>query len=112
MTGLKKETSAPKITARQRATLRGLGNTLKPLLTIGKEGLTDTVLAQLDGLLEHHELVKIKLLKTAEVDRHELADALAVRARAHVVHVIGRTLLLYRRHPKKPRLLVDAPEGN
>lgn len=101
-----------RITARQRATLRGLGNPLKPLLTIGKDGLTDTVLAQLDGLLEHHELVKVKLLKTAEVDRHELADALAEKAHATLVHVIGRTMLLYRRHPEKPRLLVEAPEGD
>lgn len=112
MTGPGKQVENAKITARQRATLRGLGNALQALLTVGKEGLTDTVLAQLDGLLEHHELVKIKILKTAEVDRHELAAELARAAHATLVHVIGRTVLLYRRHPTKPGLLVDAPEGN
>ena len=102
--------SPTSITPRERATLRGMGNTLKPLLVIGKEGLSASVVAQLDGLLEQHELVKIKILKTAETDRHELADAAAKTSRSHLVHVIGRTLLLYRRHPKKPRLLVAPPE--
>ena len=100
------------ITPRERSALRGVGNTLKPLLTIGKEALSESVLRQLDGLLEHHELVKIKLLKTAEVDRHELADQLTAKAGAQLVQVIGRTVLLYRRHPKKPRLLVEPTEEN
>lgn len=106
------EESDPGINPRERAALRGAGNTLKPLLSIGKEGLSPAVLKQLDALLEYHELVKVKLLKTAEVDRHELADQLAEKARASLVQVIGRTMLLYRRHPKKPRLLVDAPAGS
>jgi RNA-binding protein len=99
------------ITPRDRATLRGLGNTLKPLLAIGKEGLTDAVVSQLDGLLLQHELVKIKVLKTAEDDRHDLAEALSKKAGAELVQVIGRTMLLYRRHPKKPKLLVESAEG-
>lgn len=102
--------TSPKLNNRARAALRGVGNTLKPLLTIGKEGLTETVLRQLSGLLEQHELVKVKLLKTAETDRHELADELTEKAGAKLVQVIGRTVLVYRRHPKKPRLLIDAPE--
>lgn len=100
------------ISPRDRAALRGLGNTLKPLLQIGKDALSESALRQLVGLLEQHELVKIKLLKTAEVDRHELADELAEKADAQLVQVIGRTMLLYRRHPKKPRLLVAPPEEN
>lgn len=105
-------TKSGTISPRDRAALRGIGNTLKPLLTIGKDALSESVLRQLDGLLDHHELVKIKLLKTAEVDRHELADELSEKAGAELVQVIGRTMLLYRRHPKKPRLLVAPPEEN
>lgn len=102
----------PKLTPRQRAELRSVGQGLKPLLMIGKEGLTDTVLAQLEALIERHELVKIKLLDTLEVDRHELAEELETKARARLVQVIGRMVLMYRRHPKKPKLLVAASEGD
>lgn len=106
------EKPGPKISPRERAALRSVGNTLKPLLAIGKEALSDAVLNQLDALLEHHELVKVKVLKTAGVDRHQLADELAAKARSSLVQVVGRTMLLYRRHPKKPRLLVEIAEGH
>jgi RNA-binding protein len=106
------EAPPPKLTPRQRAQLKSIGQNQKPLLMIGKDGLTDTVLTQLEALIERHELVKIKLLNTVETDRHELAAELETKARAQLVQVIGRMVLMYRRHPKKPKLLVATGEGD
>ena len=50
------------LTSRQRAQLRGLANTLDDMVLIGKGGLTDAVLREVDSVLAKKELVKIKIL--------------------------------------------------
>ena len=53
------------LTSKQRARLRAMANTLNDTVLIGKEGITDAVLAQAEEVLEKHELIKIKILETA-----------------------------------------------
>ena len=95
------------INPRQRALLRRLGNPLKPTLLIGKEGLSESLAKQLEGLLRDHELVKVKLLNTVTQDRHEMAEELAKASRSALVQLIGRTVLLYRKNRKAPRIQLD-----
>jgi RNA-binding protein len=85
-----------------RKALRGAGHHLSPVVQIGKEGATDAVLRQLDEALLAHELVKVKVGTESPEDRFELADRLGGTG-AHVAQILGRTLLVYRRHPQKPR---------
>jgi RNA-binding protein len=84
--------------------LRALGHALSPVVAIGKDGLTDAIVRATDAALTTHELIKVKLQREAPVDRHEAAIDLAARTKATLAQVIGRTLLLYRRHPKKPKI--------
>jgi RNA-binding protein len=87
-----------------RRQLRGAGHHLSPIVQVGKEGVTEAVLRQLDRALLDHELVKVKAGSETPEDRFETADALLAGAEgAQLAQILGRTLLLYRRHPKKPR---------
>ena len=86
-----------------RRKLRAHGHALNPLVQIGKSGITKGVLAQIAQALHDHELVKVRIATECPVDRFAVADELAQQPGTQVVQVIGRTVLTYKRHPKKPR---------
>jgi len=87
-----------------RRQLRAAGHHLSPVVQVGKEGVTEAVLRQLDRALLDHELVKVKMGTETPEDRFASAEALAAGAEgAHLAQILGRTLLVYRRHPVKPR---------
>jgi RNA-binding protein len=79
---------------------------LEPVVFVGKQGITDAVLAELESVLKQKELVKLKLQDTVGGDRKEVARDLAVRAGCELVQVLGRTVLLYRRNEEKPVLVL------
>lgn len=76
--------------------LRAMGQSLPVLVQIGKEGLSGALVQNLNEQLEAHELVKVGLLKTAPEEVREAAIDCAGATHADVVHMIGRTFLLYR----------------
>lgn len=84
--------------------LRGLGHHLDPVLQIGKEGVSDAVLDALEEQLKAHELVKVKVGSESPIDRKEAGPELAQRTGAVLAQILGRTLLLYKRHPNKPKI--------
>jgi RNA-binding protein len=92
------------LSGKQRRHLRALGHSLAAVTQIGKDGLSDAFVAAVDQALTDHELVKVKVLENAALDRHEAADALAQRTGSEVAQVLGRTILLYRRHPEDPTI--------
>ena len=98
------------LTGKQRRHLRALGQRLAATLSVGHEGVSEAVVAQADAQLETHELIKVRVGDNAPDDRHETAEALAVRTRAHLAQVIGRTALLYRRRKDEPRIVL--PQGD
>jgi RNA-binding protein len=92
------------LTGKQRRHLRGLGHALKPLVQVGQDDLTDGVISACDQALTDHELIKVKVGEGASTARHEAGEQLAQRTKSELVQVLGRTLLLYRRHPEKPKI--------
>jgi RNA-binding protein len=93
------------LTSKQRAYLRSLTNPVKPILQIGKDGVTQEVADSVTDAFQNRELLKIKVLESAPVDAREAARALVAGVRdSHVVQVIGRTVALYRRHPENPEI--------
>ena len=86
-----------------RRALRGHGHPLSPLVQIGKLGLTDAVIKQVNQALDDHELIKVKVGGECPVDRHEVADRLDREAGVDLVQMVGRVILLYKRHPRTPR---------
>ena len=92
------------LTGKQRRHLRGLGHHLAPVVQIGKEGLSEAFVGAVEQALEDHELIKVKILETASVDRHEVADELAAATRSEVAQVLGYTILLYRPRAEDPAI--------
>ena len=86
-----------------RKALRAAGHHLSPVVQVGKEGVTPAVVEQLAGALAAHELVKVKVGTESPEDRFEAAARLGVDAGAQIAQILGRTMLVYRRHPEKPR---------
>ncbi len=85
--------------------LRGLAHHLKPVLMVGEKGLTDGLLAELELVLETHELIKVTIASTEREERHLLSAELCRRSGAELVQMIGKISVLYR-PAKKPRLLL------
>ncbi|MBQ9414220.1 MAG: YhbY family RNA-binding protein [Clostridia bacterium] len=94
------------MTSKQRAYLRGLANSYEPILHVGKGGGSDTINKQADDALTPRELIKGRVLETAPISAREAAEAIAAAVGAEVVQVIGRTFLLYRRHPEEPKIVL------
>jgi RNA-binding protein len=99
----------PALTGRQRRHLRSLGHHLDPVVQLGKGGLTDGIVAAIDQALTDHELVKIRLGTECPDDKDDVASRLAPAVKGEVAQVLGRTILVYRRHPKEPKIAL--PKG-
>jgi RNA-binding protein len=94
------------ITTKQRAQLRALANPLEVILQVGKGGIIDTLVKQVDDALTARELIKIKVLENAPVNAREVAQELAEKTGADVVQVIGMKVSLYRRNNKEPKIVL------
>jgi RNA-binding protein len=94
------------LNGKQLRHLRGLGHDLKPVVQVGRAGIDDGVVAAVNQALTDHELVKIKLGETVELDRHEAAEAIAQRTGSEVAQVLGNTMLLYRADPDDPVIVL------
>jgi len=92
------------LTGKQRRHLRALGHHLDPVVQLGKHGLTEGIITAVNDALETHELVKVRIGTECPDDRADVAERLPPAVRAELAQVLGRTLLLYRRHPKEPKI--------
>lgn len=84
------------LTSKQRAQLRGLANKVETILQIGKTGIGEQTLKQVDDALTARELIKIRTLETSPTSSRESADFIAEKVGADVVQVIGSRIVLYR----------------
>src|SRR5581483_10026098 len=91
------------LTGKQGRHLRSLGHHLDPVVVVGKEAVSPSLVKAMKEALAQHELVKVKLLESAG-DRHALAEELAKAAGGELAGVLGRTALIYKRHPKEPKI--------
>ena len=92
------------MSGKQRRFLRALGHPLKPVVWIGKKGISPELLENMEDALLTHELIKVKVGKDLGYDLGEVADNLHMNTGAQIVQVIGRTLLCYKKHPKKAQI--------
>ena len=101
-------TSAP-LTSAQTRFLRGQAHGLKALLQVGGKGLSDTLVAELNQLLEDHELIKVKVAAENRELRDAMIAELAERTDAALVQRIGHTAVLYR--PAKDKRHIVLPRA-
>lgn len=84
------------LNSRQRAQLRGLANDMETILQVGKSGISENTVQQVNDALEARELIKLRVLQTSPLSSREAADELAKATGADVVQVIGTKFILYR----------------
>lgn len=92
------------ITTKQRAYLRGLAQNLSPIFQIGKNGINDNQVLQINDALEAREIIKITLLDSTPDNKHSIANELAERTNSDVVQVIGKKITLYKKSSKAPKI--------
>ncbi|MFC0820354.1 YhbY family RNA-binding protein [Moraxella marmotae] len=80
--------------------LRGIGHRLNPVVIVGGNGITPTVIEEVARALHDHELIKIKIPAGSADERKECADAIAAATESEVIHHIGRMVLLLRANPE------------
>lgn len=95
---------ATALSTTQKRYLRGLAHPLKPVILVGAKGVSDALVAELDGALEHHELLKVKFAAEDRETRDAWVAELTERAGAALVQRIGNTAVLYRRSKDKPQI--------
>ena len=96
---------ASALNGKQKRYLRALAHHKKPLVQLGKDGLTDAVCTQIDESLEIHELIKVKV-GSADAELDVIGRQIAEKTRSNLCDAIGRTLLFYRRRAKEPTIVL------
>jgi RNA-binding protein len=81
--------------------LKGLAHSLKPVVLLGNNGLTEAVVAEIDYALNHHELIKIKIPTDDRENKALIVEAICRETNSTNVQVIGKTLVIYRQSPEK-----------
>lgn len=89
------------LTSKQRAQLRGLANSIDTIVQVGKDGIGDNLIKQVNDALEARELIKGRVLENSMLTPREAAEELAQAARAEVVQVIGTKFVIYRKSHRK-----------
>lgn len=89
------------MTGKERAEWRAKAQHIDPVVHIGKDGVTDNVVQQVDDALTARELIKGSVQQNSDVSAREACDMLAQKTGAEPVSVIGRKFVLYRFSPEK-----------
>lgn len=91
--------------------MRGLAAGEDTILQIGKDGITENIVTQMQNALKARELVKGKVLENAMLTAREACDTLASACRAEPVQVIGSKFVVYKRNEKEPKIELVKGKG-
>lgn len=97
------------LTGKQRAYLRKLGQSIDPIFQVGKNGIEEAFLKQVDEALEKREIIKIKVLENSGMDTREASDFICEKVGAEGIQSIGSKMVIFRQSKKKP--VIEIPQG-
>ena len=92
------------MTSKDRSHLRSLANTIDPIFQVGKGGVSDNLIKQVDDALEARELIKLTVLETSPDDGMDIGNELASKTNSTLVQVMGRKITLYRKRKKDSKI--------
>lgn len=92
------------MTSKQRAYLRSLANGLTPIFQVGKNGISDNLIKQVDDALEARELIKLNVLETSPDDIKEVGNNLAEGTNSALVQIVGNKITLFRARKKDSKI--------
>lgn len=91
------------LTSKERTELRTHANALETIVTVGKLGITDALIAQTNAALEARELIKCQVLEAAMLTAREACDALCAATGADGVQCIGGKFVIYRKSNRQQK---------
>ena len=93
------------LSIQERKRLRQIGHALNPVVMLGGQGLTESVIEETNRALNDHELIKVKIVAEDREARAALIEEIAQATDAQIVQTIGKIVLLYKKAPKQnPKL--------
>ncbi|MDD5793995.1 ribosome assembly RNA-binding protein YhbY [Clostridium sp. HCP1S3_B4] len=97
------------ITGKQRAYLRSLAQKITPIFQIGKNGIEEAFLVQIEQALEKRELIKIKVLENSGMETREASDIICSKIGCEGIQAIGNKIVLYKKSKNNPK--IELPKG-
>ncbi len=94
------------LTEPQKKFLRREAHALKPIVAVGDKGITQALLDEVEGAINHHELIKVRVRATDHEQRDAAIEAIITASRAALVSRIGNVAAIYRPRKKKPRIIL------
>lgn len=98
------------LTSKQRAQLRKIANSYDTILQVGKNGVGEETINQIDAALKTRELIKCRVLETCEYSAREAANIIAEKTASEPVQVIGTRFVLFRRNKDKNKRVIMLDE--
>ena len=95
------------LTSKQRACLRKQANNIDTIFQIGKDGISENQLKQIEEALVKRELIKLRVLETALMSAREACDAVCQGINAEPVQAIGTRFVIYKRNEKEPKIVLE-----
>ena len=95
------------LTNKQKQFLKGLAHSLKPVVQLGQNGLTEGVLAEIDNAINHHELIKVRVTSEDREQKALIVDAIVRETKAIKLQVVGHVLTIYKQSDERK---IDLPK--
>lgn len=92
--------------SKQRAFLRSLANNITSIFQVGKNGISENLVKQVDDALEVRELIKLNVLETSPDDIEEVANSIAEKTNSVLVQIMGNKITLYRARKKDSKIVL------
>lgn len=94
------------LTGKQKRFLRSKAHHLNPIFQVGKGGTNQNMYKQISEALEARELIKVSVLQNCEMDKDEVAADLVKNTKAHLVQIIGSTIVLYKESEENKEIVL------
>ena len=95
------------LTNKQKQFLKGLAHSLKPVVQLGQNCLTEGVLAEIDNAINHHELIKVRVTSEDREQKALIVDAIVRETKAIKLQVVGHVLTIYKQSDERK---IDLPK--
>lgn len=89
------------LTSKQKRYLKSKAHHLKPIFQVGKGGVNENLITQVNDALEARELIKVNILQNCDEDKHDVADEISHETNADLVQIIGNTIVFYKESKNK-----------
>lgn len=95
------------LTGKQKRFLRKQAHHLQPIFQVGKYGVNEQMIKQINEALEKRELIKVTVLQNCLTDKRTIAEELSEKTKASIVQIIGRQIVLFKQSKENPQILLE-----